>query len=631
MRGKAKMDRAKIEALVDEADLAALLPALAHATGDLTLLDKRLIMDPLLASMPDNGWTSDQVSLAKSLAADGLERTLDGDTAPVGLDVVPIVQWLAGRALDEEYLGMLLEELALEGDLRAPQHRIAESTDEAPVVAIIGAGMSGIATAHRLDQAGIDFVVLEKNHDVGGTWLENSYPGCRVDLPNHVYSYSNAQRTDWPYHHSTQDVLRDYFRSCADEWDVTERTRFGVRVESMTWDDDSHMWTLTLSGGDGPTEICVNAVVSAVGQLNRPKMPDIAGRETFSGLSFHSSDWPDDLDLTDKRVVVIGTGASAMQFIPHVATAAAHLTVCQRTPAWLLERPIYHEPISEGLLELCELLPDYHHWYRLRQFWQIHHGALDALRRDPDWDGPLEQAVSPMNDLMREALTQYLNDQFAGRPDLLEKVVPDYPVGAKRFVLDNGIWAETLMRDNVSMVTDPIESIIADGVVAEGGVLHEADVIIYGTGFDASRFLTPMKVTGRNDADLHERWGDDARAYLGMTVPEFPNLFCLYGPNTNIVFNGSIIFFSECAARYIAETLATVFGDGHHSVEVERDVWKSFVADVDERNAEMAWGISGVNSWYKSAGGGIAQNWPFPLLDYWTKTRHPDLEHYIVR
>ncbi|MCH7789629.1 MAG: NAD(P)/FAD-dependent oxidoreductase, partial [Acidobacteria bacterium] len=580
--------------------------------------------------LPDNGWTPEQISLARTSAADGLERALGDDNSAVAVDVVSIVQWMAGRPLDEPYLAMLLEELALSGDERAPRRRIERSDGEAPVVAVIGAGMSGIATAHRLDQAGIDYVVLEKNADIGGTWLENRYPGCRVDLPNHVYSYSNAQRTDWPHHHSTQDVLRDYFRSCADEWDVTANTRFGVRVESMRWDEDTQQWTLSLSGPDGPDDLKVNAVVSAVGQLNRPKMPDIDGRDNFAGLAFHSSAWPEDLDLTNKRVVVIGTGASAMQFIPHVAAQAAHLTVCQRTPAWLLERPVYHEPISEGLTELFDLLPDYHHWYRLRQFWQIHHGALDALRRDPAWDGPLERAVSPMNDLMRETLTQYLHDQFAERPDLLDQVVPDYPVGAKRFVLDNGIWAETLMRDNVSLVTDPIDEITSDGVVTGGANMHEADVIIYGTGFDASRFLTPMKVIGRDGADLHQRWGDDARAYLGMAIPEFPNLFCLYGPNTNIVFNGSIIFFSECAARYVAETLATVFDEGHRSIEIKRSVWESFVADIDDRNAEMAWGISTVSSWYKSANGRIAQNWPFPLLDYWTATRQPDLEQYVV-
>ncbi len=624
------MDRDDIEALVAEADLAALLPALAYATGDLSVLPDGLVLDPLLASLPDNGWTPEELQLARTSAADALARVLDeGQHHPLE-DYQPIIEWIAAQPLEGDYLDMLLEELALHGDRRNPAWKV-ETGDRRPRVAIIGGGMSGILTAHRVGQTGADYVVLEKNEALGGTWFENAYPGCRVDLPNHVYSYSNNQKPDWPYHHSTQDVLRDYFQESADGWGVTDHTRFGVRVESMTWLDDSAEWSLDLETPEGSEELRVDAVVSAVGQLNRPKLPDIAGRDDFEGLAFHSAQWPSDLDLTDKRVGVIGTGASAMQFIPHVALDATQLTVFQRTPAWLLDRPIYHEQLSDGLLELCELVPDYHHWYRLRQFWQIHHGALDALRRDPEWTGPLEQAVSPMNDLMREMLTEYLHAQFEDRPELLAKVVPDYPVGAKRFVLDNGIWAETLKRDNVTLVTESIDRINAEGVVTTDGTTHDFDVLIYGTGFDASRFLKPMKVTGRDGQDLHDNWGDDARAYLGMTVPGFPNLFCLYGPNTNIVFNGSIIFFSECAARYIADALEPIAKGEAASIEVRRDVYERFVAAVDERNAEMAWGISGVNSWYKSRGGGIAQNWPFPLLDYWSKTRHPDLADYELR
>ncbi|MDH4169982.1 MAG: NAD(P)/FAD-dependent oxidoreductase [Acidimicrobiia bacterium] len=624
----------ELRAAIGDADPTTLLPALAWVTGDLSLARDDLHLDPLLTGMPDGGWTPEQVTRARDLAFIALRRFLDEGGRPVeppsDADRRQLIDWVAGRELDDDHITMFTEELALEGDRRSPSWHRDDIAAGDLSVAIIGAGMSGILAAHRLHQAGIPVVVLEKNPDIGGTWFENTYPGCRVDLPNHVYAYSNAQRHDWPYHHSTQDVLLDYFKDCAHDWGVTEHIRFDTCVESMTWDDDDGSWVLHLATRDGPEVLRATAVVSAVGQLNQPKLPDLEGRDDFAGLSFHSSRWPQDLDLGGKLVAVIGTGASAMQFIPHVAEDAAHLTIFQRTPAWLIPRPEYHEPVADGLIDLFAAIPGYTNWYRLRRFWMIHHGALDALVHDPQWDGPIEQAVSADNDLMRELLTEYLRAEFADRPDLLDKVIPRYPVGAKRFVLDNGIWPRTLKRDDVELVTDPIERITPTGVRAAGRD-HQVDIIIYGTGFNASRFLTPMQVTGRNGLDLHEVWGDDARAYLGMTVPGFPNLFCLYGPNTNIVINGSIIYFSECSVRYLVEMMGILLERHQTVAEVRADVHAAFVDEVDHRNGEMAWGLSSVNSWYKSPSGRIAQNWPFALIDYWRRTRAPDPDEYVLR
>ncbi|MGI9601208.1 MAG: flavin-containing monooxygenase [Acidimicrobiales bacterium] len=624
----------ELREVIAAADATTLLPALAWVTGDLTLISDDLHLDPTLTAMPDGGWSPAQVETARAAAFTALRGFLDQGGEPVPPltdgDRRRLIEWVAGTTLDDDHIALFTEELALEGDLRAPSWSRDDLTTDDITVLIVGAGMSGILAAHRLQQAGIPFVVLEKNLDIGGTWFENTYPGCRVDVPNHVYAYSNAQRHDWPFHHSTQDVLLDYFRDCARRWGVTDHIRFGVQVESMTWDDDAGHWHLSVLNDGRPETMTATAVVSAVGQLNQPKLPDIVGRDRFAGQAFHSSSWPADLDLSGRRVAVIGTGASAMQFIPHVAEHAEHLTIFQRTPAWLIPREQYHQAVAEGLVDLFAAIPGYTNWYRLRRFWMIHHGALDALHHDPAWDGPVEQAVSADNDLMRELLTAYLQMEFADRPDLLDKVLPHYPVGAKRFVLDNGIWGRTLKRDNVDLVTDTIDEITATGV-RTADVDHDVDTIIYGTGFNASRFLTPMKVTGRDARDLHEEWGDDARAYLGMTVPGFPNLFCLYGPNTNIVINGSIIYFSECSVRYLVELLRIVLDRDQSVVEVRDDVHAAFVDEVDAANAEMAWGLSTVNSWYKSPSGRIAQNWPFALIDYWRRTHTPDADDYLLR
>ncbi|MYB27542.1 MAG: NAD(P)/FAD-dependent oxidoreductase [Acidimicrobiaceae bacterium] len=622
------MDAEQTERLLEAADLPSLLAALAHATGDPGMVPGSLWLDPDCALQPDGGWDEEQIRRGRELAVSGLERLTapDGDAGPPADEMVAsLIDWLTGAELDDGYRQMLGEELAVTGDLRVPE----PITDDAwppdgdidHPVAVIGAGMSGILAAHRLKQAGVDCVVFDKNGDVGGTWLENTYPGCRVDVFNHVYSYAGEQRPDWPEYHSSQPVLLDYFQDCARRWGIRDRIRFGTGVDAISWDEHTRRWILQLDGGETVT---AGAVVSAVGQLNRPLIPRIHGTDDFEGEKFHSSSWRHDIDWGGLRVAVIGTGASALQFIPHLAEEAAHVTVFQRTPPWLIPRPVYHEPLAEGLLELFRLIPGYAHWFRLRLFWCTHEGTVGALRRDPAWDGPLDQAVSRRNEETRRLLTLYLESQFGDRPDLLSKVVPDYPVGAKRVVLDNGIWASTLKRSNVELVNGGIQRVEPAGVRGSDGRLHRADVIVFGTGFRASEFLMPMRVAGRGGADLHETWAGDARAYNGVCVPGFPNLFCLYGPNTNIVVNGSIIYFAECATHYVVECLRLLASQGAAAMDCRTDAYDRYAARMDEHNSQMAWGISPVNSWYKSPSGRIAQNWPLPLIDYWRQTRAPN-------
>jgi 4-hydroxyacetophenone monooxygenase len=626
---------AEIAAILQEAEVPALLPALAYLTGDLSLLRDGLRPDPITLSMPQGGLTDAQQAEARAVALEVLIRFREGGcqpAAPPGRDeLLQIMEFAVGGGADmAEYLPLLEEELAIRGeDRRAPswrKHDIAPDADF--TVVIIGAGMSGMLAAHRLRQAGISFVIFEKNDDVGGTWLENTYPGCRVDNPNHNYSYSFAQRHDWPFHFSTQDVLLDYFRCCADAFDLRKDVVFGSEVRSATWSEADRRWTVVVSHRDGRHEtVEANAVISAVGQLNRPLFPDIDGRDSFAGPTFHSARWDHSIDLSDKRVAVIGTGASAVQFIPEIAPRVGELVVFQRTPPWLGPTETYHAPVEPGLRWLYTHVPSYSEWNRFLIFWKMGDGVLAGVRVDPDWE-PKDHSVSLFNDILRQLLTAYLDEQFADRPDLLEHVVPSYPPAAKRLLRDNGVWAGALKRENVQLVSDPIREITPTSVVTGDGVAHEVDVIVYGTGFQASKFLTPMTVTGRDGVDLHEHWKGDARAYLGVTVPGFPNLFCLYGPNTNIVINGSIIYFSECGVRYILGCLGLVLGGDHRALDVRKDVHDDFNERVDAENALMAWGQSDVNSWYKNEHGHVSQNWPFTLLEYWQRTLAPDPGEY---
>jgi 4-hydroxyacetophenone monooxygenase len=630
------MTQTDLDRALADAHLPALVCSLVHITGDASLLkpEWRPSYTPFMRA--ETGIPEEQQRAIIETARKVLGAYLADPKplAPPSAETARrMMDFISGVDIPPEYADFLTDELAIDGETtKNPRWDTPALKAKAAAlkVIVVGAGMSGLLTGLRLAQAGIGFEIIEKNPDVGGTWFENTYPGCRVDSSNHMYSYSFEPNHSWPQHFSRQPVLLDYFRAVADRYSLRSHIRFETSVEEASFDETRNLWKIRLKTRDGREEwIEANALITAVGQLNRPRLPDIKGRDTFKGVAFHSGHWRHDVDLTGKRVAVIGTGASAFQFVPEIAPTVKSLEVFQRTPPWMFPTPNYHGDVPAGMNWLMEHAPFYDKWYRFFLFWMSTDGLLAAVRADPAYNGP-PTAVSQANDGFRMMVSQSIAAQVGDDPELLKKVIPTYPIGGKRALLDNGVWIAALKRDNVSLIAEPITEINETGLRTAGGAQHDADVIIYGTGFQASRFLAPMKITGRGGVDLHEHWAGDPRAYLGMTTPGFPNLFMIYGPNTNIVVNGSIIFFSECSVRYIIRCLQMMAESAVEAMEVRQDVHDAFNARVDEGNRMMAWGAPQVTSWYKNEKGRVTQNWPFALVDYWRQTIAPNKDDFIL-
>jgi cation diffusion facilitator CzcD-associated flavoprotein CzcO len=476
-------------------------------------------------------------------------------------------------------------------------------------VVIVGAGFGGIGMAVALQHAGIeDFLVVDKADDLGGIWRDNTYPGLTCDVPSHLYSFS-FRPWAWSRRFPPRQEILAYLHALVADRGLDARLRFGSGVAAVEFDDRRAVWRVALDNGE---TLHAAAVVSAVGQLGRPAVPDIAGRADFDGPSWHSARWDHDVDLAGKRVAVIGTGASAIQFVPEVAKLAAHVDVYQRSAPYVL--PKADRPYRHAEHVLFDRLPVVRKADRLRIFL---YGELltSGFVLSPKF------LAAPMQ-LWRRQLKTQIPD-----PQLREKCVPDYLMGCKRVLFSND-WYPTLTRPNVELVTDPIERIVPDGVRTADGGLREADVIIYGTGFKTTEFLAPMSVTGLGGRRLHDAWRDRAEAYLGITVSGFPNFFVLYGPNTNLGGN-SIIYMLEGQIGYVLGAIRALEAGDLDWLDVRPDVQRAFNDWVDTASRTSVW-ESGCHSWYTTADGRNNNNWPDHTFLYRHRVRRFDLASYRV-
>lgn len=621
---------------LEHAQVPALVMLTVHITGDTSLLRDK--WRPVLAGLPFSGLDEATEAAARQACYDALVPHLDDQQnwplEPSAELREQMVNWLMGERADEAQAiadAQAMSEVAFAAnghDPRAQQWNLQSINPDSTISAVvIGTGFSGLLAALRFKQAGVPFRILEKNRDVGGTWWENQYPNCRTDVPSHIYTYSFVQE-DWETHFGLQEKIHNYLHNFAKDFGLWEHIEFGTEVTHAAWSDEDNTWTVTTKTADGDEQtIDTTLLVSAVGQLNRPSIPNIPGLDTFNGPVIHSAQWDHEIDFTGKKVVVVGTGASALQFAPAVAQVAEQVTIFQRSAPWLRPSPTLRQPVGDGERWLLNNLYQYRAYYRYSIFLPRLVGNLPAATVDPDFN-PDEVSVSAANDALRQQLTEYLLDQAGDDAELAKQIVPDYPPAAKRIIRDDGTWVATLKRDNVRLVSQAVTKFDETGAYLNDGEHVEADIILLGTGFAAADFLTPMHVTGVAGKDLHETWGIDASAYMGMTLPDFPNLFLMYGPNTNTVIHGNLVFFLECQAHYIADAARVLAENDKTALNLKPEVFQAYDERVVAESAQRTWGWSKTNSWYMNAEGRSTIMWPHPTREYWEGTREVNPQDY---
>ena len=477
-------------------------------------------------------------------------------------------------------------------------------------VVIIGAGFSGLGMAIELKRAGMDdFVVLEKAAEVGGTWWENTYPGCGCDIRSLLYSFSYEQKADWSRMFASQPEILDYLRHCADAYGLRPHIRFGAEVTGVEYDDATGGWDVLTAGG---ATLTARAVVAGMGPLHQPRFPEIPGMERFQGSAFHSAQWDHSCDLAGKRVAVVGTGASAIQFIPRIADQVGHLTVFQRTPPWVVPQP--DRRLSEREHRLFRRFPGLQRAYRNLIYWEQE--ALGLAFSHP-------RLLKAAQGLARRHIDRQVSD-----PDLRRKVTPDYTLGCKRILISSDYYP-ALARPNVDLVDRGVAEVRANAVVTRDGTEHPADVIIFGTGFHVTDAFDGAHITGRNGVKIQDAWRDGMEAYLGVAVSGFPNLFLLLGPNSGLGHN-SMVFMIEAQTRYVRQCLEVLRREGGRSIEVRAGVQSAFNRRIQARLKDAVWSAGGCVSWYLDEKGVNRTIWPGSTVAYWLRTRRPRRRDYRI-
>lgn len=629
----------RLREAIDQCDPAPLLMALIHATGDTGLLDE---FEPRLTYgepgshyrtgdapvVPPGQYPDDVVVDIRARAHEVLGPDMTDKLGVPDIDLFARMARVAtSERVDAEFLPLLREQAGFESAQRRVPVTVTPPDDFSVIV--IGSGIIGINAAIKLGEAGFSYRVFEARHEIGGTWSANTYPGAAVDTPSHYYSYSFELNPEWSRYYPTGVEYQRYLRNVVDKYGIEQNIEFRTRVRSATWLADEHRWEVVTEGPDGTvTTHHANAVVTALGMLNSPNIPDIPGMGDFAGEIVHTAQWDTDLDLDDKRVIVLGTGCTSVQVVPAIIDRVSTMDIVVRSPHWIVPEQAVQNDVPEAQKWALAHIPRFHEWIRLRAYWFASDNLYPLPRIDPEW-AETHFSASPANEMVLRNATKYLHDSFPDRPDLIEKLTPDFRPYGKRIVKDPGFY-KTLNRDNVRLHRASFERITPDGVVTTEGEFIPADVIILATGFQLE-FTTGIEITGRHGRTLSEEWagGEDPRAYLGIQAAGFPNLFITAGPNSAPNHGAGHNITSEEHVHYVVESLQYLLENGHAAMDVRPEAVEEYNRKADEALDKTVWvhpGGSDVGGYYRNSHGRSVVACPWRLVDYWSMLREPDPE-----
>ena len=617
-------DHDSLRAALTQGDVPTLLMVLMHFERDVALLAR---FAPFIGSIfeppreiPQDliGELRERLFAALTEAAPSIDTELPPDLMRLmlGTDVA--------EPVTEEFIPMLMEQMGFE----PPERRSQRSGRHPPApdfrVLVIGAGLTGILAAIKLAEAGYNFSVIEKNPQIGGTWFENIYPGVAVDTPSHFYSYSFELNPDWSHYAPEGPEFQQYLLGVVEKYNVRQNVIFNTRVTACEFDEQARVWRVRLTDAEGERVVIANAIINAQGPVNRWKMPDIPGLASFRGPKMHTAAWDPDIRLEGKRVAMIGTAASAAQLGTRIAPDVAHLTVFQRSRHWVM--PNHHRAVPDAVRWAMRHIPHYAEWFRFRAYWFAADGLYANIQVDPEWTE--EGSVSAYNKGVKEYCLQNYRSKLSHRPDLLEKLLPDYPVFGKRIVMDID-WLDTLARDNVTLEVDPIDHISPGAIVMRDGRSIEVDAILCATGFHIADMTGGLHITGRGGRVLRDEWGDDdPRAYMGVTIPGYPNFFLTVGPNSAPNHAGGQNITSEVQVHYILECLELLNADHAKTMEPTAEAFQRWNDDVDDKLKGLIWMHPKAKSYYRNSKDRVFLSSPYRLVEYWNMTRRPRTAHY---
>ncbi len=627
-----KPDKDFIRRALKFADLNALRVALYHQTGDPVLKDMEVVSFPLRGgAFMARALAKQHYETVREKAAEYLTN-MPGTLkpAPDFNEASRLMEMFQGRSLEPRALKFGYEDLGFEAFSRdrqwkkKPPQKILDDFE----VTIVGAGISGIAASIQLSRLGIRHRILEKRDGYGGTWHINDYPEARVDVSTFLYQYKFEHNYPWKSFFATQGELVEYIDHIVEKYNVRDRIQLQTELKSARWDENTKAWQLEITNPDGSVRTHqTNAIISAVGLFGTPKLPDIAGIDSYQGAMFHTTEWDHDFNPVGKKIAVIGTGSTGTQLMPSLAEQAEQLTVYQRTPSWITPVDAYKAKVPEELQWLLDTMPGYSNWH----VYALHVADLQLQNfqdLDEDWiaRGGL---INERNDRLRDSLTAYIAEKCEGRPDLYEKLVPDYAPTARRLVIDNGFY-DALLRNNVELDTTGIETITPTGIKSGDGRHREFDLIVLGAGFQVSRYFWPTTYQGRGGVTLEELWkSDGARAHLGINLPGFPNFFVIYGPNAQ-ARSGSFHSWIEILVRYITGLITKMLEQGGRSIEVKRSAFDAYNREMDEAMKSTLWEKEGQGGYYVNEYGRSGVNMPWRIYDFYEFVCDDTLDDFAI-